>query len=105
MIRIIIEISNNHHTSRVNILADLTIFITWLYNNTRGSLVIAILAHLAFNLVGGVVTGTLGLMTMNTLLMFGVPGLTILLAWVLIYFGPRYLSRKPVTELPFHPKA
>jgi membrane protease YdiL (CAAX protease family) len=83
----------------------LTIFITWLYNNTRGSLVIAILAHLAFNLVGGFVTGTLGLMGMNTLLMFGVPGLTILLAWVLIYFGPRYLSRKPVAELPFHPKA
>jgi len=83
----------------------LTIFITWLYNNTGGSLVITILAHLSFNLVGGFVTGTLGLMPMNTFLMIGVPGLTLVFIWVLIYFGPRYLSRKPVAELPFQPKA
>jgi len=83
----------------------LTTFMTWLYNNTRGSLVIAILAHFCFNLVGGFVTGTLGLMPMNIFLMVGVPGLALVFIWVLIYFGPRYLSRKPVAELPFIPKA
>jgi membrane protease YdiL (CAAX protease family) len=83
----------------------LTTFMTWLYNNTKGSLIIAILAHLSFNLVGAFVTGTLGLMPMSTFLMFGVPGLTVMFIWVLIYFGPRYLSRKPVSELPFQPKA
>ena len=83
----------------------LTIFMTWMYNNTRGSLVIAILAHFSFNLVGGFVTGTLGLMPMNTFLMFAVPGLMLMFIWVLVYFGPRYLSRKPVAELPFVPKA
>jgi membrane protease YdiL (CAAX protease family) len=82
----------------------LTTFMTWLYNNTRGSLVIAILAHFSFNLVGGFVTGTLGLMPMNTFLMFGVPGLFVMFCWVLYYFGPRYLSRKPVAELPFQPR-
>jgi len=83
----------------------LTIFITWLYNNTRGSLVITILAHFSFNLVGGFVTGTLGLMPMNSFLMFGVPGLTLVFVWVLIFFGPRYLSRKPVSELPLLPNS
>jgi hypothetical protein len=37
--------------------------------------------------------------------MFGVPGLALVFIWVLIYFGPRHLSRKPVAELPFIPKA
>jgi membrane protease YdiL (CAAX protease family) len=83
----------------------LAIFITWLYNNTRGSLVITVLAHFSFNLVGGFVTGTLGLMPMNTFLMFGVPGLTVVFIWMLIYFGPRYLSRKPVSELPIQARA
>lgn len=82
----------------------LTTFMTWLYNNTKGSLIIAILAHFSFNLVGAFVTGTLGLMPMNIFLMFGVPGLTVMFIWVLVYFGPRYLSRKPVAELPFQPK-
>lgn len=82
----------------------LATFMTWLYNNTKGSLVIAILAHFSFNLVGAFVTGTLGLMPMSTFLKFGVPGLSVLFIWVLVYFGPRYLSRKPVEELPFQPR-
>jgi uncharacterized protein len=83
----------------------LSIYFTWLYNNTRGSLVITILAHFAFNLVGGFVTGLLGIIPMNVFLMVGVPGLMILTAWILFYFRPHYLSRKPVSELPFQPKA
>lgn len=82
----------------------LTTFMTWLYNNTRGSLIITILAHFSFNLVGGFVTGTLGLMPMNIFLIFAVPGLFIMIVWVLIYFGPRFLSRKPVSALPFIPR-
>lgn len=81
----------------------LTTFMTWLYNNTKGSLIIAVLAHFSFNLVGAFVTGTLGLMPMNIFLMFGVPGLTVVFMWVLVYFGPRYLSRKPLADLPFQP--
>ena len=82
----------------------LAVFITWLYNNTRGSLVITILAHFSFNLVGAFITGTLGLMPMNTFLMTAVPGLVILFIWILVYFGPRNLSRKPSAELPFIPR-
>lgn len=84
--------------------AVLTTFMTWLYNNTRGSLVITILAHFCFNLVGGFVTGTLGWMPMNIFLMIAVPGLAIWFIWMVIYFGPRYLSRKPLAELPFEPR-
>ncbi len=83
----------------------LTVFITWLYNNTKGSLVITILAHFSYNLVGGFITGSLGLIPMNIFLFFAVPGLFIMMLWVLIRFGPRHLSRKPVAELPFTPKA
>lgn len=28
-----------------------------------------------------------------------------ILSWVLIYFGPRFLSRKPVAVLPFVPRS
>ena len=83
--------------------AVLTIIMTWLYNNTKGSLVITILAHFCFNLVGAFVTGTLGLMPMNIFLMIAVPGLAIWFIWILVYFGPRYLSRKPLVELPYEP--
>ena len=82
----------------------LTVIMTWLYNNTRGSLVITILAHFCFNLVGGFVTGTLGMMPMNIFLMVAVPGLALWFLWIVIYFGPKYLSRKPLVELPFEPR-
>lgn len=54
-------------------------------------------------LVGSFVTGALGLMPMNIFLMFGVPGLTVIFIWMLVYFGPRYRSRRPISELPFQP--
>ncbi len=40
----------------------LTIYMTWLFNNTRGSLIITTLAHYAYNLTGTFLTGPLSLM-------------------------------------------
>jgi membrane protease YdiL (CAAX protease family) len=79
-------------------------YITWLYNNTRGSLVITVLAHFLYNCVGGFIAGTLGLLPPMVLYISAGSGLAIAAVLVVIVFGPRYLSRKPVGELPFRPK-
>lgn len=76
------------------LVVTLSIMFTWLYNNTGGSLVITALAHFSFNLDGAFVTGTLGLMPMNLFFMTAGPALGLLVLAVVIYFGPRKLSRR-----------
>jgi membrane protease YdiL (CAAX protease family) len=79
----------------------LTTYMTWLYNNTRGSLIIAVLAHFCFNISGGFIAGTLGLLPPMILYVAAGSLLLVTVIAVVIYFGPKTLSRKPVTELPF----
>ena len=77
-------------------------YITWLYNNTRGSLIITILAHFCINISAFTIVNRLGLLpSMNDYNMTAGPLLIVTLILMVIYFGPRYFSRKPVTELPF----
>ena len=76
------------------LVITLAIMFTWLYNNTQGSLLITALAHFAFNLDGGFVTGTLGLMPMNVFFMTAGPGLGLLVLVVVLVFGPKNLSRR-----------
>lgn len=76
------------------------IYFTWLYNNTRGSLIIVVLAHFSFNLSGGFLAGTLGLLP--PMILYVVAGSLLLLTviFVIFYFGGKSLSRKPASELP-----
>jgi hypothetical protein len=77
-------------------------YITWLYNNTRGSLLIAILAHFCINISALTIVNRLGLMpSMNFYNMTAGPLLMIALILMVIIFGTRHFSRKPVSELPF----
>ena len=86
------------------LVVTLTIYMTWLYNNTRGSLIITILAHLSFNMTG-FITGQLGLMPPMLLYMTVGPMLALIVVAILFVFGPRTLSKKPAAELPFQPEA
>jgi hypothetical protein len=77
-------------------------YITWLYNNTKGSLIITILAHFCLNISAFTIVNRLGLLpSMNYYNMTAGPLLVVVLIVMVIYFGPKYFSRKPVSELPF----
>jgi membrane protease YdiL (CAAX protease family) len=77
----------------------LTILFTWVFNNTRGSLVATTVMHFSYNFSGGHIAGLLGLVP--GMVLYGASaGLVILAALAVIFFGPKYLSRKPVSELP-----
>jgi uncharacterized protein len=80
------------------LVTTIAIYLTWLYNNTGGSLIITILAHFTYNLTG-FLNGPLGLMPPMLFYMIagGLLGLVVLA--VVLGYGPRYLSRKSVAEL------
>ena len=79
----------------------LSIFITWAYNNTKGSLVIAVLFHYCWNFMGTYIPGTLGLLPMMIFYIGVSIILSIYLIIVLVYYGPKKLSRKLEEDLPF----
>lgn len=79
----------------------LSILITWGYNNTHGSLVIAVLFHFCFNFVGTYIAGKLGLLPTMMFYLAGGILIGIYVIIVIIYYGPKRLSRKPEKELPF----
>lgn len=82
------------------LVLTIALYLTWLYNNTRGSLIVTILGHFAFNLTG-FLTGVLGLMPPMLFYMTAGPSLGLIVVVIVFVFGPRYLSKKLVTELPF----
>lgn len=88
----------------VALVVTVCAFLTWLYNNTRGSLIITVLGHFSFNLSGGVVAGILGLLPQSIFFVTAGPGLVIAVVVIFMIFGPRYLSKKPISELPCRPK-
>lgn len=79
----------------------LSILLTWMYNNTKGSLVICVLAHFLYNVNGAIIVGRLGLVPPLALYVGGGIIMGLYLVIVVVIFGPSYLSRKPVDELPF----
>jgi membrane protease YdiL (CAAX protease family) len=83
----------------------LTTYLTWLFNNTRGSLMITTLAHYAYNLTGTLLTGPLSLMPAMVFYLTAGPLLFLLVVGIVIYFGPGNLSRKPAAEMPFQRRA
>ncbi len=79
----------------------LSILITWGYNNTNGSLVIAVLFHFCFNFVGTYIAGKLGLLPTMMFYLAGGILIGIYVIIVIIYYGPKRLSRKSEEDLPF----
>jgi hypothetical protein len=87
------------------LVVTVTIYLTWLYNNTRGSLIITILAHFIYNLASTLIAGAVSLMPAMTFYMTAGPLLFLVVIGIIIYYRPRYLSRRPLDELPhLHPK-
>ena len=82
------------------LVLTLTLYVTWLYNNTRGSLIITVLGHFSYNLTG-FLTGVLRLMPAMVFYMTAGPLLGLLVVGMVILFGPRYFSKKAKTDLPF----
>ena len=68
-----------------------TILFTWVYNNTKGSLLLALLFHTSLNVTGAFLTAV-DASVLNLVLTWIVVGVIIAAA------GPRYLSRKQVTR-------
>jgi len=79
----------------------LSILITWGYNNTNGSLIIAVLFHFCFNFVGTYIAGKLGLLPTMIFYLAGGILIGIYVIIVIVYYGPKRLSRKPEEDLPF----
>ena len=83
------------------LVVTLGVYFTWLYNNARGSLIITVLAHFSFNLSGGFIAGTLGLLPPMVLYIAAGSLLVLTVIGVIVYSGVKTLSRKPAAELPF----
>ena len=81
----------------------LSILFAWVYNNTRGSLVATTLMHFSFNFAGGHIAGHLGLVPPMVVNIAGGVGLITGAIIVAVVAGRKYLSRKPLSELPFVP--
>ena len=84
------------------LVVTLGIYFTWLYNNAKGSLIITVLAHFSFNMSGGFIAGTLGLLPPMVLYIAAGSMLGLTVLGVVFYFGVKTLSKKPIEELPFH---
>ena len=83
------------------LVVTLGIYFTWLYNNSRGSLIITVLAHFSFNMSGGFIAGSLGLLPPMVLYVAAGSMLVLSVVAVVLYFGAKSLSRKPVAEFSF----
>jgi hypothetical protein len=81
----------------------LAILFTWIYNNTRGSLVATVLTHFCFNFSGAFLAGYLGLMPPMLLYVGGGVMVGIWTLLVIVFAGPKFLSRRPREDLPSRP--
>lgn len=85
------------------LVVTLGIYFTWLYNNTRGSLIITVLAHFSFNVSGGFIAGTLGLLPPMVLYIAAGSMLVLTVIGIVFYFGGKTLSKKSAGELSSQP--
>jgi uncharacterized protein len=80
------------------LVLTITVYLTWLYNNTRGSLIITVMGHFTYNMTG-FLTGVLGLMSAMLFYMTAGPLLGLIVVVIIFVFGPRLLSRQPLAEI------
>jgi membrane protease YdiL (CAAX protease family) len=81
------------------LVVAVTFYLTWLYNNTRGSLIITFLGHASFNLTG-FLTGVLRLMPAMLFYMTSGPLLALVVIAIVFIFGPKHFSKKQDAVLP-----
>ena len=82
------------------LVLTLTLYVTWLYNNTRGSLIITVLGHFLLQLNRLPDRGA-ALDACHGVLYDRLPSVGLLVVGMVIRFGPRYFSKKAKTDLPF----
>jgi membrane protease YdiL (CAAX protease family) len=80
------------------LVVTLSVYLTWLYNNTGGSLVITTLAHWSFNLTGVLITGPVSLMPVTLFYMTASPLLLAITIAACVRFGPKHLTRHTHTR-------
>ncbi|UCD44144.1 MAG: CPBP family intramembrane metalloprotease [Candidatus Bathyarchaeota archaeon] len=68
-----------------------SVFITWLVNNTEGSVLIATLNHYAVNISSGLVVSVLGLITWDALSIMESLSYSVIAIALLFLYGPRRL--------------
>ncbi|MFW9924448.1 MAG: CPBP family intramembrane glutamic endopeptidase [Candidatus Thorarchaeota archaeon] len=83
------------------LVMSISIILTWLYNNSNGSLIITILGHFCFNFGSALVITILGLVNYTTYSIIGGVLGVVYLVFIFVYAGYRNFSRKPIEELPF----
>jgi len=84
------------------LVTTIAVYLTWLYNNTQGSLVITVLAHFFYNLTA-FLTGVLRWMPAMLFYMTAGPLLALVVVAIIVVYGPRHLSKQPIGELPIQP--
>lgn len=85
----------------VPLVLVISILMTWIYNNTGGSLLLTIMMHFSFNFDMAFIVGYLGLMPEMVFYIGSSIMIGIYLIFVIIYAGAKNLSRKPDSEMPF----
>jgi hypothetical protein len=78
----------------------ISILMTWVYNNSRGSLILTVIMHFSFNFDMAFLVGYLGLMPQMVFYISASIGIGIYLIAVILYAGPKKLSKKPESEIP-----
>lgn len=78
----------------------ISILMTWVYNNSRGSLILTVIMHFSFNFDMAFLVGYLGLMPQMVFYISASIAIGIYLIAVILYAGPKKLSRKPESEIP-----
>jgi len=77
----------------------ISILMTWVYNNTGGSVLLTIIMHFSFNFDMAFIVGYLGLMPTMVFYISASIAIGIYLIVVLLYAGPKKLSRKSDLEI------
>ena len=80
------------------LVTTITIFITWIYNNTKGNLVLCILAHFCFNFNSAFIVGYLGLLPPMVFYISCGAGLGLYVIIIILVFGPKHLSKSTLRE-------
>ncbi|MFO7794919.1 MAG: CPBP family intramembrane glutamic endopeptidase [Promethearchaeati archaeon] len=78
----------------------ISILMTWVYNNTGGSVLLTIIMHFSFNFDMAFIVGYLGLMPTMIFYISASIAIGIYLIAVIGYAGPKKLSRKRDSEIP-----
>lgn len=71
-----------------------SIFITWIYNNTNGSLALCVITHFCFNFGSAFIAGYLGLLPKMVFYAGCGALLGVYVAIIIFVFGQKHLSRK-----------